>query len=461
MPAPIPLDLHDIQGNILRGYRAQGIARFLFFRIREAADGRAFIGHLLARITPAAWGEARPLVSTNLALSHAGLRALGLPPESTASFPIEFRDGMRARAAALGDTGDSAPAAWDEPWRGGEVHLLLSCYSTAQRQLDDHCAALLQGLPDGVVSLDPPQDAARILVQGRPVEHFGFVDGLSNPAIEGMPHGANRNLLGNPDGKGGFADVPAGEFILGYPGLGGEQRELPVPGVLGRNGSFMVFRKLAQDVAGFRAYLDRQCQMLSRISAQHDRAFLAAKLVGRWRDGSPLVLHPREPAADEPVNSFDYVHDPEGALCPLGAHIRRSNPRSALGLDGQLSMRRRLIRRGIPYGTFVPEEAEPDDTPRGMLFIAFMSGIARQFEFVQRQWINSGDDFRQGNDKDPLVGDNDGTGRMVVPGDARLGRPPFLCTGLPRFVTVKGGEYFFAPGLTALRLLAKGELVQT
>jgi Dyp-type peroxidase family len=459
---PIALALHDIQGNILRAYRSEAKARFLFLRIAQPAAGRKFIKQLRPCITPAAWGENRPAATTNIALSCAGLSALGLPAESTSSFPLDFRQGMRARAAALGDAGESAPERWDEPWRNPEaqVHLLVSCYSTDAGKLDHHCRDLLARLPDGVAELGPHQDASRIVTGGQAIEHFGFADGLSNPAIEGMPHNDNRNLVGNPDGKGGFSDIPAGEFVLGYPGVGDEQRDLPVPGLLGVNGTFLVFRKLAQDVAGFRAYLDSQCQILSHLSSEHDRAFLAAKLVGRWRDGSPLVRYPRSPATADPTNQFDYIDDPEGALCPLGAHVRRSNPRSSLGLDGQLSKRRRMIRRSIAYGDFVPEEKTPDNRPRGIIFLAYMSGIERQFEFVQQQWINIGDSFRQGNDKDPLVGNNDGSGRMVVPGDERAGRPPFLCTGLPRFVTVKGGAYFFVPGLTALHLLAEGRFQQ-
>ncbi len=450
---PIALALHDIQGNILRAYRKENKARFLFLRVTKPAGGRAFIKRLLPHITPAAWGESRPATTTNVALTYAGLCALGLPAESTSGFPFDFRQGMRARAASLGDTGESAPERWDDPWRHPEmqVHLLVSCYSMDNSTLDHHCRHLLANLPDGVAELGPHQDAARIGEQS--LEHFGFADGLSNPAVEGMPHIDNRNLVGNPDGKGGFEDVPAGEFVLGYPGVGGEQRELQVPPLLAVNGTFLVFRKLDQDVTAFRAYLDSQCKILSRLSTEHDRAFLAAKLVGRWQNGSPLVLSPRKPAKGEPSNHFDYIDDPEGALCPLGAHMRRSNPRSSLGLDGQLSKRRRIIRRGIPYGKFVRESDTPDNSPRGIIFLAYMSGIEQQFEFVQQQWINNGDSFRQGNDKDPLVGNHDGTGRMVVPGEERAGRPPFLCTGLPRFVTVKGGAYFFVPGLTALHTL--------
>jgi Dyp-type peroxidase family len=454
----IPLDLHDIQGNILRGYRKESVARFLFLRIGNAAAGRKYLESLAEHVTVAAWGDNRPEAMTNVALSHAGLAALGFSYESTGSFPSAFRQGMRARAASLGDSGESAPERWDDPWRSDEVHLLVSCYARDLGRLDAHCQRLLAARPAGIDELPPHQDAERIMVDGQPKEHFGFLDGLSNPAVEGMPGGRSSNLIGNPDGNGGFLPVPAGEFILGYPGLGREQRDLPMPGRLAVNGTFLVFRKLAQNVKSFRAYVADQHEKLKQVFPGVTCGFIAAKMVGRWPDGTPLMLRPEYPQKPEPTNQFDYANDPEGALCPLGAHIRRANPRSSQGLDGDLTKRRRMIRRGIPYGKFVGPSEAPDDDPRGVVFLAYVAGIESQFEFVQREWINYGNDFQQGNDKDPLVGNNNGFGRMVVPGDERAGRPPVLCTGLPRFVTVKGGGYFFVPGLTALRLIAAGRL---
>jgi Dyp-type peroxidase family len=457
---PIALDLHDIQGNVLRAYRRENKARFHFFSIANVAAGCKFLKKLAPRVTRAVWSH-RPDVTTNVAVTYAGLRALGLPPESLDSFPLAFSQGMRVRGGGLGDTGQSAPCRWDEPWRSFPVHVLVSCYAAEEALLDQRCRDLFSDLPVGVEERGPRQEAARIFRDNQPVEHFGFADGFSNPAIEGMPPGANKNLVGNPDGRGGFSDIPAGEFILGYPAIGQEQRTLPMPHLLAINGTFLVFRKLAQDVAGFRDYLDRQCDILNSISPGHDREFLAARMVGRWRDGSSLIRYPKRPAEPNVTNKFDYTDDPEGALCPLGAHVRRANPRSSLGVEGQLTMRRRIIRRSITYGRFVPESQTPDNSPRGVIFLAYVSGIEAQFEFVQQQWINGGDDFRQSRDKDPLVGDNDESGRMVIPGDGRAGRPPFLCTKLPRFVTVKGGDYFFAPGLTALHLLAEGRLQST
>jgi Dyp-type peroxidase family len=451
------LDTQEIQGNILMGYRSHKKARFMFFRVADAAAGRAFLGRLLGHVTPAQWHEA-PAATTNIAVSYAGLCALGVKTESAGSFAVEYREGMRARASSLGDTGDSAPTSWDEPWRDGGVDLMVMCYAPEIDVLNAHCDALLADLPDGVDVLEPHQDAAQNRVDGALVEHFGFVDGLSNPEIAGAPVGRSSGRVGNPTRDGHFEPVPAGEFILGHPAYGGEERPWPTPRLLSRNGSYLVFRKLAQDVAGFRRYLREQAKVLAKVAPGHDEAFLAAKMVGRWPDGTPLVANPRDPETGELANEFDFLDDPEGALCPLGAHIRRSNPRAGLGLGGELTKRRRIIRRGITYGDYVPPDKTPDDEPRGIIFLAYAASIERQFEFLQQNWINNGDDFRQGNDKDAITGDNDGTGRMVIPGDERVGRVPFLCTKLPRFVTVKGGEYFFVPSLTGLRLLAEGRI---
>jgi Dyp-type peroxidase family len=328
------------------------------------------------------------------------------------------------------------------------------CYAQTDDALGDHCDQLLAEVPDAVEALLPFQEAARIRVDGQDIEHFGFVDGLSNPAIEGGPAGSSSTRVGNPTANGDFEPVPAGEFILGHRSYGGEERPWPIPRLLSRNGTYLVVRKLAQDVGAFRRYLKRQAE----LAPGYDEDLLAAKMVGRERDGTPLVAEPRDPATGALAHEFDFLDDPAGALCPLGAHIRRANPRGGLGLGGELTKRRRIIRRGITYGSAVPADEEPDAAPRGVMFLALAASIERQFEFLQQNWINHGDDAQQGNDKDPLVGDNDETGRMVIPGDERVGRMPFLCTDLPRFVTTKGGEYFFMPSLTALRLLAEGRV---
>ena len=185
---------------------------------------------------------------------------------------------------------------------------------------------------------------------------------------------------------------------------------------------------------------------------------LAAKLVGRWQDGTPLVSSPHGPdrsIANDPlrVNDFRYDGDPEGMACPIGAHVRRANPRDHDGFfGGKLSDRHRIIRRGRPYGPALAEGAlEDDGADRGLIFKCYQADIERQFEMIQSLWIDDGDSFGVGDDKDPIIGlHSEGGGRMIV-----QGRPPVVMGKLPTFVTVRGGEYLIRPGMRALRWLVK------
>jgi Dyp-type peroxidase family len=184
---------------------------------------------------------------------------------------------------------------------------------------------------------------------------------------------------------------------------------------------------------------------------------LAAKIVGRWRDGTPLDRAPHRP--DPAVvtdaarnNAFDYADDPDGLRCPVGAHVRRMNPRRSLPFDGKLVNRHRIIRRGITYGDPLPDGAEDDGKDRGVIFMCLQASLARGFEFVQSQWGNGGNAFRLGQDQDVILGpqDTEGPAKMTVPGN-----PPFLLGPLSRMVTMRGGEYYFTPGINGLRYLAE------
>lgn len=449
------LELHDIQGNILRGYRSLHQARFIFFHTRSAVSGRRYIEALLPTITTAkSGGETR--AATNIAFTFAGLRALGLPTSSLVSFPTAFQDGMRARALLLGDVEESSPRSWDPPWRSEPLHFMVMIHAASRMELEQTCRKVVQLAPDEVEELRPHQEAEAIFANGSGslrIEHFGFAEGLSNPHIDIPTNSPRQSRAANVDGR-AYRTVAPGEFILGYPDEGGELGVMPVPQAFSRNGTYLVLRKLHQHVARFRHFVEQQATLLRRIIPGTDSTYLAAKMIGRWPDGTPLAQITTSAVTDHISNEFGYAHDPEGAQCPLGAHIRRANPRDSFGFNGRLVNRHRLIRRGITYGAPLPPGSPDDHMPRGLLFLAFNADIERQFEFVQRQWINDGDKFRQGNDRDPILGSHDGLGRMVIPGDEREGRPPFFCNGIPRFVAAKGGDYFFAPSLTGLRLIA-------
>lgn len=218
-----------------------------------------------------------------------------------------------------------------------------------------------------------------------------------------------------------------------------------------RNGTFMVFRKLAQDVAAFQAAVTA----LADQQFGGDSALVAAKLLGRWRDGTPLARSPRHPdpelvADDQRRNDFRYARDPKGRECPLGAHIRRANPRDALVGGARRTIRHRIIRRGMPYGPVLPAEpTQADiDAPRGLMFVAFNASIVRQFETVN-DWLQEGNAFRLGPERDVVAGtDVRRTGHMVIQGDP----PVFFPTTAP-FVTTQGGEYLLLPSRSVLEAL--------
>jgi Dyp-type peroxidase family len=456
-PAPA-LELLDIQGNILRPYNF-ALARHFFLRVHDAARGRRFVDALAGNITTAApWPGTKPAATVNVAFTWYGLAALGVPERTLATFPEDFRAGMRARAALLPDVGDSAPEHWDEPWNAGPVHVLVAVNARSSGALDARDAWLRDAMSSaGGVTLLGVQDGARLVVDGCPSgrEHFGYTDGFGDPDIAGSGEAPEPGRGKIVDGL--WEPLAPGEFLLGYPDESGEIPPTARPVEFCRNGTFLVYRKLHQRVASFRRFLREHGQT---YAGGHE--LLAARIVGRWRDGTPLMLSPATPVpglAESPRgNDFAYASDPTGSRCPVGAHIRRANPRDGLG-SGMLVNRHRILRRGIPYGSWTPLDQDGDDHgDHGMIFAALNASIERQFEFVNREWINYGNDFGAGNDKDILAGQHAPGGRVTVQGNARSFSPdpPRIFMDLPRFVVTRGGDYFFVPGLAALRMLANG-----
>ncbi len=452
------LDLDRIQGFVVRGYRKRSspstsgsglpFARFLFLQIDDAARAAEWIAEAtLDVLTAAPWSE-KPDSGINVAFSYSGLRALALPDATLAGFPEEFRQGMAARAELLGDFGDSAPESWEGGLGTPAIHVLVMISAMSTEALEDHDRRLRASIEQsgglGVVY----DDLGTALPGG--VEHFGYADGFAQPSIEGSGVPALPGQGAIVDG-GGWRPIRAGEFILGYPDEEGVLPPAPPPAELSTNGSFLVYRKLYQDVAAFR-------RQLSDAAALYPggEELLAAKVVGRWRDGTPLDLSPERPdrsiVADESRNnSFSYGEDAAGLACPVGAHVRRANPRDSLPFAGKLVNRHRLLRRGIPYGEPLAPGTDDDGRDRGVIFMCLQASIARQFEFIQSQWLNSGNTFALGQDQDVLLGPQDATppAKMTVPGT-----PPFFLGPLSRVVQTKGGEYFFVPGINGLRFLA-------
>ena len=455
---PVAIDYADIQGDILRAYGNRfDRTSYVFVGVGEPKQGQAWLRGLVDTVTTAVdWNGTEPDSTLNVAFTHAGLVALGVGPQMARSFSSEFRAGQAGRALQLGDVGDSAPGEWKNGLGTGEAHVLITINAKTAGALDAALRDLRAGLEEAGSLRVVHEEHAEMLAGQR--EHFGYGDGFSQPAIEGVNE--ERAAGGGVPLPGGqWRSLALGEFILGYEDEESRvdrRRRLPSApdGPLGRGGTYMVWRKLHQDVALFR----RALRDSARLYETGDEALLAAKIVGRWRNGTPLVtspiaeqndFDPRLPAA----NDFLYSGDLDGRRCPLGAHIRRSNPRDALGFEGKLSFRHRMIRRGMPYGPpLAPGAMEDDRRERGLVFVCFNASISRQFESVQRQWLNDGNTFHLAHDVDFLLGaPADAKGKMTVQGD-----PPFFFSPQAPFVITKGGEYLFVPGITALAALADG-----
>jgi Dyp-type peroxidase family len=457
--AAASIELADLQGDILRAYgNAYAHTAYLFFRVDDAGAGRAWLRGLLSRVTTSEpWGAVKPPTTLNLAMTADGLRALGLPDAVLASFSHEFRAGMPARAETLGDAGPSDPANWEPGLLGAGLHVLATVNALEDGALSREITRLRSDAASAGGVVTAYEQRTELLPGAR--EHFGYADGFAQPALAGTDDADDRRVGGGvPEAQDAWRTLAAGEFILGYEDEDTRvdpQRGLPSAPAdpFGRSGTYMVWRKLYQDVALFRRVLREAAELYH--GGDHEK--LAAKVVGRWPNGTPLALSPDAPIPDfdakaAGANAFRYAaKDADGRHCPLGAHIRRTNPRDALGFDGLLSFRHRIIRRGMPYGPPLAAQATEDDhVDRGLVFVCFNASLSRQFEGIQAQWINDGNAFGLGHDSDFLMGDPNGTGKMTVEGD-----PPFFLGPQGPFVTTRGGAYLFVPGMAALAALAR------
>jgi Dyp-type peroxidase family len=434
------IETHDIQYILLA--RAPALTgRYEFLSFRDAAGGRTWLSRILETVQSAT--DMQAMVDQNkrwvtVAFTWNGLRALGVDEASLATFPEEFRQGMAARASILGDIGKDHPDFWIGGLASPNLHAIVILFARDDPERDrcrvEHGKLVAEC--DGVELLSaldllatPPFNYAH--------DHFGYRDRISQPVIEGA---------GEAPTPGSGPPLKAGEFILGYPDEQGPPVNLPKPDVLSRNGSYMAYRRLQEHVGRFRDFLREHGE------TAEEQELVAAKLMGRWRSGAPLALSPEK---DDPTlaadmqrnNDFNYKEmDPLGYAVPLGSHARRMNPRDTAAYMN----RKRMIRRGATYGLPLPEGAPEDDVDRGIAAFVICASLIRQFEFAQAVWANDKNFHELGNERDPIIGSQDGTLEFKIP------KRPIRkkITGLPAFTTVRGGAYFFLPGIKALRYLA-------
>jgi Dyp-type peroxidase family len=447
--------LRLLQGNILKGHGRCATAHvFLRFDPARQAAARTFLRTLVPMLTSASeqheqqWSSGTRPAFRSCVLSYAGYLALGVPSDATPG-NVAFRAGMKARGALLGDT--PSPR-WD-PHFQADVHAMVLLAgdpdagdAAASAQVDAGLNALTAMLPYAVRVLGVERGRIYRNEAGRSIEHFGFVDGRSGPLLREVD--VERELANG--GKDHWDPAFPMHQVLSYD-----------PGASAAHafGSYLVFRKLEQDVRGF---LDAERELaatLQRLNPNFDRALAGAMLVGRFRDGTPVLLQPQDGAKPIP-NDFDYASDPHGEKCPFHAHIRKVNPRGdTVRIDGKTLDDERyhqIARRGILYGTRSQDAAMRfTDRPRagvGLLFMAFQRDLVRHFEFLQRNWANDDAFARPATGIDTLMGQGAGTDPMHRAGWG----DPAAKTHQQRFadfVTLKGGEYFYAPSIAALREL--------
>jgi Dyp-type peroxidase family len=456
------LETNDIQGLILSGYGSQRFAAYLFLTILDGVEANPWLAQLSGRITGAANFDRQRKTSTNIAFTYKGFVRLGLAKETLTTFPLEFVEDMSdpSRAQMLGDDPDTW--LWGKP--DHRIHILLMVFAVDQDSLDKLVAAerlATRGTVDEVLFIQSrmfPLQAESKLNR----EHFGFVDGLAQPDIEGY-----RPERYGADGPGNI--IKPGEFILGYENEysgqltssahlhppDSDSKGLLKDGDLGRNGSFLVVRQMEEDVAGFWNMIRAQCLRADGTPDTEAEELLAAKIFGRWRDGTPLAVSPDHDGMDPAkLNDFGFSDDAYGYKCPAGAHIRRANPREMLLADRTDSIttvkRHRMMRRGRPYGPRLAHKYTPDGQPRGLVFAALNANIERQFEFIQSAWISSPNFAGLYDEADPLLG-----GRTQNAGAFTMPKCPMRDrrTGILTQVQVMGGAYFFMPGFAALRYL--------
>lgn len=444
----------DTQGNVLEAYgQDYGYVHHLVVTVGDAAEARtalrSMVDHAPGPVKIASGADSTgPFV--NLGITWLGLEALGVPSSSLRTFPPEFRAGMVARAARLGDIGPSGP----DFWVGGLgapaiVHLIFTVHATSREAVRDKSDQVLAAGQAGAWRRLSCFEGHALLHpdSNKRVEHFGFRDGLSQPRFEGI--GRRPPAPTEPI-------EPLGVVLLGHPTSTPHVAvRVPEPSPLGHQGSFSAFRVLGQDVAAFRDFV-------ARTAAERGLSteLVMAKLCGRWPNGVPLAVARTAEDAEaylasgRALNDFDLSDDQDGRLCPVGSHVRRANPRRAHIVQRPANRTRRLVRRGMPFGDWLESDAPPDGPRRrGLLGNFLCASLSTQFEAMQYDWINLGlQDPGITGTNDPLVGTNDPRTSSFT--FWTLEHQWLTLTGISSFTETMGGAYCFVPSMPALRWIA-------
>jgi Dyp-type peroxidase family len=470
------LELSEIQAYLLSDYKEMGCSKYYLMQVKDAAATKSFLTAVAHGVTHA--NAAIKDTCLNIGFTSNGLKQLGYHETNMHSFSREFREGMVTdhRQRLLGDFESSDPSKWQ--WGGPaneRVDLILMVFGKDDATAENFYQELKE-------KFEPALSVVHILI-GKALpndrEHFGFRDSISQPVIKGSgvkPSGNNN-------------DIDPGEFVLGYKneykvypdtallkvaqgkselladnaeGRADEQTKVKYKDV-GQNGTYFVLRQLQQDVDGFWEFLKNQTADADEKKRNEEATMLAAKMMGRWPGGAPLVKYDKDPGVDVEDNDFNYLKEDEvGNKCPFGAHIRRANPRDVFEESPQkvslnLTRRHRIMRRVRSYGEdFIgsAEKHKPNGEV-GLLFGCFNANISKQFEFIQYTWANSPKFKRLYADPDPFIGvREDPEKKLEQVFTIPQGTTNRVITDLQRFVTVKGGAYFFFPSITSIKFLA-------
>jgi Dyp-type peroxidase family len=461
--------LSQLQGNILKGHGRNRTAQvFLRIKTAKAALARTFLREYASdKLMSAAQqleaaaifkkegaGSKNPLVNrafTTIVISATGYQALGIAPEHTPD-DAAFLEGLKTRGARLNDPPKNK---WHVGYRG-QLHIMILIAAKADVEASDFASLIELELID-LVARAPKKAITFVGMErgrvyenqhGEGVEHFGYVDGRSQPLL------IDEDVVKeDADETGAFIWNPA--FPL-------RQVLAKDPAVADPNvfGSYFVFRKLEQNVKAFRLAEDALQQQLTTLATSAGKVFppdlAGAMLVGRFRDGTPVTLQDHDGLHTPVLNNFDFTEDMQGLKCPFHAHIRKTNPRGDIQRvflgDSEVTVAERshiMARRGMAYGKRKQVAGQFTDKPSarvGLLFMAYQGSIARQFEFMQAQWANDQGFVKINNGVDPVIGQGGTIGQTHRAGwnDATA---PTQQQFFGDFVTLKGGEYFFAPSL--------------